>query len=280
MSEKHVVIATFTLPTEAHIACGRLRAEGIEAHVTGDGASSAFAGFGGIAGRVELYVPESACERALDILAECIPEEQWRVMFGKDTPLAETNVPDWPADERVKTGTEFESEGDARLWVCSLCGDAVPVEETVCPACGTAREAVQPTKNEPRRKNRRAPRTSTTDVQKAETIPAGPALDADLEMPKVGEYPRGDVLADRALASAVVALFAAPAVSFGGFCALLFVTPLFALIAYGFLLQMMLYTGELSPKATRKFYIALALDVLTAGLVVAILWPFFFRSPY
>jgi hypothetical protein len=267
MSEKHVVIATFTLPMEAHLACGRLHAEGIPAHVTGDEVSAAFAGFGAIT-RVELYVPESACERALNILAECMPEEQWRLMFGKDLQHVETNPAEWTSDERVKPGAEFEGERDSRLWVCTLCGDAVNIKESVCPSCGTAREALRSTTTERQREEQPVRRASTADIQQGRTVPSGRSLNSGFEVPEVNEYSPGDVLAGRALTAAVAAALSIPLAFFLGFCVGGLVNGFFFLIALYFLLQLMFFSDKLSPRATRKYYLALVLDMLLLGYKV------------
>lgn len=276
MSEKYVVVATFTLPMEAHVACGRLSAEGIPAHVTGDGTSSAFAGFGAIGGRVELYVPESACGRALDILAECMPGEQWRVMLNKVSHADQAPTADWPSDERVKAGSEdLQAEGDTRLWVCSLCGDAVTVRETVCPSCGTAREAVQPAEQEEReerRGKRRSRRTASTGVQKDAPAAKRASLDAGFEARKAEEYPRSELLAGRALIAAMVAIIAIATSTVGGGCIMILVIPPALIVSLGCLIQLMTYSGDLTPKATWRCYGALALNVLVVGITLMILW--------
>jgi hypothetical protein len=276
MSEKYVVVATFTMPMEAQVACGRLGAEGIPAHVTGGSTASTFAGLGAVGGRVELYVPESACERALDILAECMPGEQWRVMFNKDEHSASAPTADWPSDERVKAGSEeFETERDSRIWVCSLCGDAVPVKETVCPSCGTVREAVRPADSEFLHENRTARRASDTDIQKEAMAPKGFSLKPNPDVPEVTESNRGVVLASRALTAAIVALIAIAFGGLGGWC-VMFVIILPTFVVTGVcLIQLLLYSGELNSKATRRLYIALFLDVIVVGLVLSILWSLF-----
>jgi hypothetical protein len=273
MSEKYVVIATFTLPTEAHLACGRLSAEGIPAHVSGDLASSAFGGFGAIGGRVELYVPESASERALDVLAECMPGEQWRVRFNKEATKDQAPTADWPAEERVRARSEgVQPEGDTRLWVCTLCGDAVPVKETVCPSCGTARGAVQPEEQEERPGKRRSRRAARSEIQKYPRVAKGASLDAGLEARKADEYPRSELLAGRALLAVMAALIAIAVSTFGGWCVMIVVTPPAVIVSLGCLIQLMTYSGDLTPKATWKCYAALALNIVVVGVALMLIW--------
>ena len=110
MGEEQVVIARYSLPMEAQLACGRLHAEGIAATVTGDDVASPFAGILGVSGCVELHVPAADVERAEAILAAVIEDQQ--------------------ANAGARQGDQL----DTPIWVCSLCGDAVSVAETVCAA--------------------------------------------------------------------------------------------------------------------------------------------------
>jgi Putative prokaryotic signal transducing protein len=243
--EKYVVVAAFTFLEEAQIACGRLEAEGISARVTSD-VPSAFYGFSGM-GRVELYVPTSDAERAAGILAECMHEEE----FDAD-PIR--------SPEKQKP-----------IWVCSLCGDAVSVEETVCSACGTSREALQPAKSENLHENRPRQRV---DLQREKPALPESSVEADFEVPALEYFNKGDVIAGRAMKAALVNLLVWPmgCTSLAG--SVCTVIP-FALVAYGLLIQLLFYQGELSPSGMRKFYIALAID-----LVLPILFGILFLSMF
>jgi len=248
MSEKPILIATFTQAVEAQVACGRLRAEGIAAYVTGDVDSSAFPGMTGIAGRLELYVPEEEVQRAEVILEACRHEQ------------------------RVTAGLE-EREPEGPVWVCSLCGDAVPFTETVCAACGTSREALRPGPSRDLQENRPARRAAPEQLQKDEPNPGGRGADSDFELPELENLHRGDALAARALkASAICVLFSPLLLSTG--CAVVFVA--FGILSFWFLGQLLFYKGELSPRGMRQFYGALALDLVILLVVLLVLARYYF----
>jgi Putative prokaryotic signal transducing protein len=247
MAEKHVVVARFTMPMEAHMACGRLQADGIPAYVTGDISSSAFSGIG-MVGAIEVHVPESAHERAEEVLAECMQEQQYTA------------------------GTEQRPQQETPIWVCSLCGDAVSVDETVCAACGTSREAVRPGASQDLRENRPA---SRLDLQPDKPVSTAPAHEPAFEMPSLENLNQGDVLAGRALKAALVTLLFSPIVCLWG--ALAFAVVLFVLIAFWFLLQLLLYPGELSPSSLRKVYLAVAIDVFVVLVFLSYFWQFYSR---
>lgn len=63
-------IARYPDPIEAHIACGRLRAEGIEAHVADDGMAVANWEWRLAVGGTRLRVPEAQAEHARRVLGE------------------------------------------------------------------------------------------------------------------------------------------------------------------------------------------------------------------
>jgi hypothetical protein len=63
-------IARYPDPIEAHIACGRLRAEGIDAHVADDGVAVANWEWRLAVGGTRLRVPETQAERARRVLGE------------------------------------------------------------------------------------------------------------------------------------------------------------------------------------------------------------------
>jgi hypothetical protein len=65
-----VTIARYPDPIEAHIACGRLRAEGIEAHVADDQIAVANWEWRLAVGGTRLRVPEAEAERAHCVLGE------------------------------------------------------------------------------------------------------------------------------------------------------------------------------------------------------------------
>ena len=245
--EKYVVVATFTFPEEAQLACGRLEAEGIPGRVTSD-VPSAFYGFSGM-GRVELYVPEAHAERAASILAECMKEEE------------------------LDAEGERLPEREKALWVCTLCGDAVSVNESACPSCGTSREALQPAKSENLLESRPRQRV---DLQREEPVTTELPVEADFDVPPLANFNRGDVIAGRAMKAAFVNLLVWPMICTPLFGCVFVVIP-FTLLAYGFLAQLMFYNGELSPSGMRKFYVALALDILLPVVVGIVFLSVYYR---
>jgi hypothetical protein len=220
MSDKFVVLAAYYLSTEAEMARARLRDEGINAHLTGDITVNAL-GLQGIAGQMQLHVPEAEADRAAEILAAVEAARH-------------------PAD-----GDRGEAE--PALWICPLCGDAVPDGVAVCPACQTERAASVTT----------APPfpTDGPDIQKRPTdkpdkvtqdapVPAG-ALDPDLDLPPLETF-LGDDLVRRAFVAAL----------FGFMCALI------SLYSIWLLARLAVYSGQVSPKAMPKLYVAIALNAL------------------
>jgi hypothetical protein len=245
VSEKPILIATFTQAVEAQVACGRLRDEGIAAYVTGDVDSSAFPGMTGIAGRIELYVTEEEVQRAEGILEACLHEQ------------------------RVTAGLE-EREPPGPVWVCSLCGDAVPFTETVCAACGTSREALRPGPSRDLQEGRPARRPSPEQLQKDEPGPGGRGGDSGFEMPELENLHRGDALAARALKASAICVLFSPVLLFSTGCGLLVIVAV-GIPPFWFLGQLLFYKGELSPRGMRQFYVALLLDlVILLGVLLVL----------
>jgi hypothetical protein len=245
MSEKHVLIATFTLPAEALAACGRLRGEGIPTYVTRDVTPPAVSG---LAARVELYVPEMACESAARIVEEYLEEQP-------------------AAAEPRRPG---EDEG---LWLCSLCGNPVRVELTVCPACGTARPAPEPQHERGWSAWNRRPRRPSEQLTPT-PAPARLGTDIDLSALKTSA---GERLARRSLRAAVVCLLCSTFIfPLGGGCfGALAVIP-FVLLPFWFLMQLLAYQGELSRGGLRKLYLAAAIDVvMLLALMIMLVWVYY-----
>jgi hypothetical protein len=242
MAEEHLIVAIFTVPLEAQVACGRLRAEGIAASVSNDVASSAFPGLMGIAGRVELYVPAADRDRAEAILEACMHEQ------------------------RLSAGNEPPSLPEDNFWVCSLCGDVVPEDLKACPACGTSRAAVRPGPSEEVQEHRPAQRAAPEGLQKdGPTVPE-PDLSAGLDLADLATY-QGDDLAARAMRTATFTLllwtFSELAIwlMIPPVVALLLMLPL-SLYSFWLLIRLMAYGGEFSATGVRRLYTAVALNVM------------------
>ncbi len=68
MPEKIVIVARFSVPTEAALAKNKLEAEGIAAYLEGEFSSGILAGMVDGYGGIKLHVAESNVERAREIL--------------------------------------------------------------------------------------------------------------------------------------------------------------------------------------------------------------------
>jgi hypothetical protein len=247
MSEQPIVIARFEMPAEAQLACGRLQAEGISAHVVGQGGAAALGFLVSIGGQIELYVNAADAPRAQQILAACMPNERWRVFLDDHQERAPAAFSKASPDERL-TNMRYEDD-DALLWLCSLCGDAISVSETVCAACGTPREAPGQSFPEDRLMRRSLPRAHRDSLQKDRPAAAVPLPEPDPIVEDLSPAHRGDLLASRALKSALLSCL----------------VPLLFMISLPQLIHLMLYSGEFSSRGTWKIYVALILNVF-AGL--------------
>src|SRR5262249_7584180 len=197
--------------------CGAVRPRCMPALGVGRGEASGLPGRSGVAGRLDLYLPDAEFRRAQVILESCLREQ------------------------RVSAGME-ERGPEGPVWVCSLCGDAVPVTETVCAACGTSREAVRPAKSQDLQENRPAERAAPEQLQKDEPGSGERLVGSDFELPDIENLNRGDALAARALKASAICVLFSPVVLWGTLLALI---P-FVILSFWFLGQVLLYKGELS----------------------------------
>jgi hypothetical protein len=111
------VIAEFKTPGEAHAALARLEAEGIAGVVTGDVPNAAnWSLLGQLQfAAIQLAVARADAARARDVLGLAAQEE-----------LAE--------------GWESAAESAIEGWICACCDTEVPLNQDVCPECGSARQ--------------------------------------------------------------------------------------------------------------------------------------------
>ncbi len=108
----HRTVASFADPIEAHIVCGRLQAEGIDAHVADGHTALANWEWRLLIGGVRIRVPEADHERARRIIAE--------VDGGGYTLAPEsTDAPESDADADV-SGTPQAQGGDHETWSSRL----------------------------------------------------------------------------------------------------------------------------------------------------------------
>jgi hypothetical protein len=109
--EKFVTVATFVQGYEAALARSLLQAEGIAAMLDGDMA-------GGLLPvcKIHLQVPAEHAGRATGILA---------------AQAAAALDPDW--EDKIEAG----------VWTCSICGEPVREDMTICHSCQTPRDAIR-----------------------------------------------------------------------------------------------------------------------------------------
>jgi len=116
LDERFVTVGEFTKTYEAYLARDRLEAEGIRSYIEGETGHELFT-FAGIS-VVRLRVREDEAARAVGVLASCCEEER-------------------------DAGDSLEDEAEEGVWLCSVCGDAVPLDGETCPSCATSRSAIQ-----------------------------------------------------------------------------------------------------------------------------------------
>ena len=107
-----VTIARYPDPIEAHIACGRLCAEGIEAHVADDQIAVANWEWRLAVGGVKLRVPQEQAMRARDILHAA---ESGEYVLDDDGDTHEST-----ADERALHAPDRESWSSRLAWVALM----------------------------------------------------------------------------------------------------------------------------------------------------------------
>src|SRR5207253_1572924 len=108
-----VKVSEFGRTVEAWLARDRLTEEGIQVMLDGEVSNELFGPFG--PGVIRLFVPEDDAARAVGILASL-------------------GIDDLPREAS-------EEEATAGVWVCSTCGEGVPLDRDYCPDCGTSRGA-------------------------------------------------------------------------------------------------------------------------------------------
>jgi len=239
-----VTIAAFDSMIEADLVRGILEEEGIPVILSGEHATSAFAGITALA-EITLAVPEEELDRANRLLDEFESEP----------------------DEQVEALAEGSSEAG---WVCSLCGQFVEDAATACPSCQTPRDAVRdgsrPQQTDLTKRPRiiRLPRPPEQAVQRRDQMTDRPLPqefqmedETDSDLHDVATF-LGDDMARRAFLAAMLGLLFTPLVFYSGWC----------------LLKLLTYSGEVSPSGMRYLYGAIALDVLGVLLFLALLAAF------
>jgi hypothetical protein len=160
MSERFVTIGRFSAFTEAQAAKTELEAANVPAWIIDDSVGGSLPGLGDSVGAITLQVHEGDYDRAEAVLSRLLGDGE--------------------GDDEVD---------EASAWTCTSCGEEVNEDFDTCPACGTARAAVQT----------RPP------------SPAPPsAAEGENELATPVERTAGRVVQSRPLRAVVVALLAGP----------------------------------------------------------------------
>jgi hypothetical protein len=253
MEERFVTVGEYSKTYEAWLARDRLIAEGLRAFLDGETGHDLFPSMG--LSVIRLRVPESEAARAVGILVSIGTEEA--------------------------PGPASAKEAEEGVWVCSICGDGVPLDRAACSACGTSRGAYHDRQPGPVRTGRpRSARGETTDaIQKkeegttAEAPEPAPLLpeEEEVDLPPLETF-QGDDLARRAFLAALFGLILAggafvsllPGVLSGGvFC-------LYSLWTLG---RLFLHAGEVSSAGLWHMVGAAVLNIPTL-----LLWLMLARS--
>jgi hypothetical protein len=225
MSDRFVTVNTYSLPYEAELARNMLQAEGIEAVIGGDLTGSLLP-----LGEIQLQVREADAARAAGILAE----------QAAQATLAE----DW----------ETRAESGAGVWTCSLCGEPVPQNATICMSCQTPRDAIRV--GRPAEPGQILPADAGPSpaeaVQRRDQVVATPLPPPAPPPPESRQDERpspptavGDDIARRAFYTSVF-----------GFAGAGLILP----VAWWFLWRLFRYDGELSPAGHRHLWWALLIN--------------------
>jgi hypothetical protein len=237
-----VTVATYTLPYEAELAKNLLEAEGIRALVGGDLSGGLLASF-----QVQLQVPEEDAPRASAILA---------------------------AQAAAALDEDWEDRAEAGVWTCSLCGEPVPEEQSVCRSCRTPRDAIRANRP-PSLLQTDAPSPPSDAIQARDQVratvppPSAPLPSVEVEPdegPSEPEPPSaaGDDLARRAFIAAVFGfVVGSGAWLIGGLTFHLVIdipSLLLLMLSWWYLARVFLFPGDLRPAGMRYLYGALAVN--------------------
>ncbi len=251
MSDGFATVAKYSVPLEAQLAKGLLESEGIEVQLFGD-LGATMLNYGAAGGLVELRVAVWDAARALRLL------EAQR--------------------ERVRRGDEWQDEADEDVWVCTLCGSAVPNDRTACTDCKTPRDAVQTDAGGRLQLQRATPedRSNAPAGIRADQPPAASIKTEEAEgtvnAPNLVTL-YGDDLAKRACLAALAPLLTAPFT-----CITMVFLPVFlvfAAISAWYLLQLVLFNnGELSRTGWLYLVAALVFNASYIGIGGFLLFSF------
>ncbi len=238
MSDKFVTVMTFHQSFEAQLAKNLLEDEGIASILSGE-LTADMLPFGQAGGgdQIVLQVHEGDAQRAAGVLAAV-------------------------AAAKLDDNWEDEAESGAGVWICSICGEPISNRLSTCYSCQTPREGIRAAA--PREQIAMGTSSAAAPigvgVQKRDDIiripppapilaPATAPVEGEAEDEEVSLPASGDDLARRAfLASMSFVLLP---------------------LAWYYLLRVVLFDGEMSPRGLRYLFGALLLNGFFVFLVVA-----------
>lgn len=241
MSDKYVTVATFHRSFEAQLARNLLEEEGITSTLSGEFTADMLPfGQAGGGDQIVLQVQEANAQRAAGILAAV-------------------------AAAKLEDNWEDEAESGSDVWVCTICGEPVSNQLSICYSCETPREGIRA--GVPRNSTSIQPQTPSLPEREAKPTRAAitstplpaplpppvptPAAPPDEDREEIAPTAAGDDLARRAFMASVIGLIA------------IFILPL----AWYYLLRVVIFDGELSPKGVRHLYGALLINGFVILLV-------------
>jgi hypothetical protein len=115
MTDKLVTVMNFSNSFEAQLAKNLLENEGITSTLSGELSSDVLFGTGLSYHQITLQVHEDDAQRAVAILAEVALNKNW----------------------------EDEAESGTDVWICSICGEPISNNLSICYACQTPRDGIR-----------------------------------------------------------------------------------------------------------------------------------------
>jgi hypothetical protein len=259
MSGQLVIVATFPTPAEAALARQRLERDGIPARLGEEQTGSVFGLTTGALGSVKLLVDSADRERAEAILESTVRRDE-------------------------------QDENAAANWVCHECGTDVSADFEVCWSCGTSidgqvdptfdreaeesphddeaqdeSESSEPVINNTTGRVYQDSLSAGIDLQlgnpyRAPGVPTAPVTDPFAEQPP-RDTTHGDEVAARAWRAAVLSAVLCP--------------PLLTFYSVWLILSIAFADHALSPAGMRKFYGAMAANILV-WIMVTVAWRWYF----
>jgi hypothetical protein len=255
MCERFVTIATFHSHIEAQLVKDRLADDGIRAGLIGDTSLSAFGLMGAVVGTMDLQVPESERDRALQLLdvyeaeRDTVDEPHPGLRVRGSKPSETIRPPEFP---RVEIQGSLQVEPPAAptpesepIEQCPACNSAVDPGRETCHWCGASLDEARRQKEEEELARFREEHGKNS-----------PIVDDDVLQELATSV--GDAQADRAFKLAILGL-------------MLVCIPVLPLISFGLVMAIFVQGLELSPPGKTKMLVALAIDTVVIAALAVVL---------